>query len=352
MNIAIFQSDLRVGGIQKALINLLRCPELADYAVDLFLFDENIFFNEELPANVTVRFLKPYPYWNRFVFFGLQKYLFRPLPIDREKHYDVAIDFNGFWNECALGALQVRADRRVMWIHGDIAAQRKAYWRARVLWFFSRGKYRRFDRLVAVSQGAADSFTHLTKGKASGVGVIPNQIDTREIFEKRKEPVDFAPDPNKLNLISCGRLYVHKGYDLLIGYMAKVKEIRKDCALYILGDGPDRQKLTEQIRTLGLEDTVFLLGNKKNPFPYVDKADVFVLTSRSEGQGLVIWEAKALGLSVIISKNLEQYNCGVPGSEDVVRAICQARRQPKMDDPLEAYNADCMKRFLALLQDV
>ena len=71
----------------------------------------------------------------------------------------------------------------------------------------------------------------------------------------------------------------------------------------------------------------------------MDKMDGFVLTSRYEGQGMVIWEAKALGLPLYISKNLEPYNPGITGYEDMVKALSGARRpEHKTYDDLSAYN--------------
>ena len=87
-----------------------------------------------------------------------------------------------------------------------------------------------------------------------------------------------------------------------MGYLAQVKQSRTDFHFYLIGDGPGRAALEGQIRELGLEGFVTLLGNQTNPFCYMDKMDGFVLTSRYEGQGMVIWEAKALGLPLYISK--------------------------------------------------
>ncbi len=93
----------------------------------------------------------------------------------------------------------------------------------------------------------------------------------------------------------------------------------------MIGDGPDRAALEKQIAALDLSGHVTLLGNQPNPFPYMDKMDGFVLTSRYEGQGMVIWEAKALGLPLYISKNLEAYNPGITGCSDMVQALIHAQ---------------------------
>ena len=71
----------------------------------------------------------------------------------------------------------------------------------------------------------------------------------------------------------------------------------------------------------------------------MNKMDGFVLTSRYEGQGMVIWEAKALGLPLYISKNLELYNPGITGYDDMVGALLQAQKcTGKTYDDLAVYN--------------
>lgn len=346
--IAIFQSDFNVGGIQKALLNILNEIDYAKCAVDVYVFDTQCFF--ELPKHDNLRFIfcKPYPYYCRLVYFGLlRRFAPRPHP---DTDYDVAVDFNSYRNECAVGALSVAAKKRVMWIHNDIEIKQRNEPKYRVLWHFFKGKFRYFDEFCAVSPGIIDGFRRVTGIYDKKITAIPNHIDTAEIFEKAKEPADLRVDPANYNLCTMGRLCHQKGYDILLDYMAKVHERRPDIRLYMLGDGPDREKLTEQVKRLGLESTVTMLGNKQNPFPYVDLMDGFVLTSRYEGQGLVIWEAKTLGLELFITDNLEKYNPGISGYRDIVTALCNARRRPKVRDDLREYNEDIGRRLREVLE--
>ena len=108
--IAIFQSDLRVGGIQKALVNTLEELASPEYEVDLYLFDAGVredFFALPERDNLHVYRLKPYPFLSRLVYFSLLK-RFAPVAV-QDSDYDVAIDFSSYRAECAVGALSVRA---------------------------------------------------------------------------------------------------------------------------------------------------------------------------------------------------------------------------------------------------
>lgn len=345
--IAVFQSDLRVGGIQKALVNILNEIDYSQCAVDLYLFDRECFFDLPRHENLNVVFLRPWPYLNRFVYFDLLRRLARPVT---DKEYDVAVDFNSYRSECSVGAVRLKAKKRVMWIHNDVEIKRRNEWKYRVLWHFFRRKYRFFDEFAAVSPGIIDGFRRCTGIYDKKITAIPNHVDTEEIFRKVKAPVDFRTDPACYNLCTMGRICHQKGFDILMDYMARVAEQRTDMHLYLLGDGPDREKLERQIGALGLRDRVTLLGNQSNPFPYLDQMDGFVLTSRYEGQGIVIWEAKALGLELFITDNLEKYNPGIRGYTDLVEALLGARKREKTYDDLSDYNSAIGERLRKVLE--
>lgn len=340
--IAIFQSDLRVGGIQKALVNILSELDGAEYDIDLYLFDEGEdkdFFALPERENLHVIRLKAYPFLSRLVYFGLLR-RFAPVAV-RDRDYDVAIDFSSYRAECAVGAVTARAKKRIMWIHNDVEIKKRNELKYRVLWHFFKGKLKYYDAFCAVSPGIIEGFRRVSGIMDKPIVAIPNHIDTAEIFRKMDAPIDFTPAAEDYNLCTMGRLCHQKGFDILLEHFAEAVSRRGALHLYILGDGPDREKLTAQISRLGLESHVTLLGNQANPFPYLKKMDGFTLTSRYEGQGLVIWEAKAVGLPLFIAENLEKYNPGIPGIPlaELSGAFVAAERCNKTPDDLADYNA-------------
>ena len=349
--IAIFQSDLRVGGIQKALVNTLEELSSPEFDVDLYLFDagtQTDFFALPERENLHVFRLRPYPFLSRLVYFPLLM-RFAPVAV-QDTDYDVAIDFSSYRAECAVGAVSARAKKRLMWIHNDVEIKMRNEPKYRILWHFFKGKLRRYDAFCAVSPGIIEGFRRKSGITDRPIVSIPNHIDTAEIFRKMEEPVAFEVSPEEFNLCSMGRLCHQKGFDILLGLFAEAVEKRPELHLYILGDGPDREKLLAQIRRLKLEDRVTLLGNRENPFPYLKKMDAFTLTSRYEGQGLVIWEAKAVGLPLYIAKNLEPYNPGITGTEDLPAAFASAQRSSHVPDDLAAYNAAISRSLREVLE--
>jgi glycosyltransferase involved in cell wall biosynthesis len=268
-----------------------------------------------------------------------------------DKEYDLAIDFNSYQNACAALVDRLKAKKKVMWVHNDVAIKLGGEWKYRVLWHFFKGKFKIFDQFITVSDGLIDSFVEKSGVSREKISFICNYIDVDEIITGcTATPDDFFPDPNKVNLVAVGRLCYQKGYDILLDILSKVCQKRDDLAVYIIGDGEDREALLKQRAKLGLDDKVFFLGNKKNPFCYMNLCDGFVSTSRYEGQPLNIMEAKVLGLKLYIAKNLEKYTgCGIEGIEDMETALLQAEKSEEHQfDRLSDYNKKILDSIEAL----
>ena len=350
--IAIFSDNLRVGGIQKSLANLLKSNAFREWEVHVFLYDREMFFDLGDPGTrVKLHFLPPMPVWCKALPFGLI-YRFFSLPREiPDLEYDLAIDFDSYQNATALGALKVKAKKRVMWIHNDVAIKRREEKKYDLLFRIMKGKYQYFDEFAAVSPGIVDSFRKETGVFNAPVTVIPNLIDGAEIRKKSLEACSLSVSSDSFNLVSVGRLCHQKGYDLLLEDFACARKKRRDAVLYLVGDGPDRQRLEAQAASLKIADSVHFLGNLSNPFPVLRQMDAFCLTSRYEGQGMVLWEAKAVGLPLIFPKRLERYNPGLEGCEDVASAIVEAKKGEKCPSDLESYNRAIIDSLRSLVQD-
>jgi glycosyltransferase involved in cell wall biosynthesis len=102
-----------------------------------------------------------------------------------------------------------------------------------------------------------------------------------------------------VRLVSVGRLHPAKGTDALLYALKEVRKQSANLECYILGDGPERQRLIELAGDLGLNKSVFFTGYVENPYGWLQTADIFVSPSRWETFGIAIAEAMALGLSVV-----------------------------------------------------
>jgi glycosyltransferase involved in cell wall biosynthesis len=346
LKIALFQSDMAIGGIRRSLLALLDYLQDKSADIDLYLYRELSAAQLELPPNVTVHMQKRLPPLLRHLPFSL---LFRIIPgLSADKTYDLAIDYNGYWNECALGALTVPAKKRILWIHSDYKRRIRHNRRFRLLWLLTHAKIIHYDRFVAVSTVAAESFAALSGTDPDLIDAIPNRIKTDQILTASREPVDFQVDPAKYNLSSMGSLIYSKGFDLLVSHMQRIVRERPGIHLYIIGEGPYRKRLERQIRDLALTDWITLLGQKSNPFPFLAQMDGFVLTSRYEGQCLAILEALSLGLTIFIPRHLEANIKEVHGQDDIEQAIIRAMKTRQIHS-LDAYNQSVEKKIDRML---
>ena len=84
-------------------------------------------------------------------------------------------------------------------------------------------------------------------------------------------------------MVAVSRLVKGKGREDLIEIYSKLKEKGVKEKLYILGDGNQKQELQNKIENLNLQNDVFLLGQKKNPYPWMKNAKIFLHTSYGEG---------------------------------------------------------------------
>ena len=180
--IAIFQYDLSMGGIQKSLINLLSNFDKRNYEIDLYLFDNNNFFDKNIDVNII--YLKKYPYFCRFIPFNLLKTITKK---QVNKEYDIVIDFNSYSMECAVNAVKTKAKKKIIWCHNDLEKKYENDLKYRILWFFFKKKYNYFDEVVAVSEGAKESVINRLNIEKNKVKVI---FDKR-LLERNSRSMQF-----------------------------------------------------------------------------------------------------------------------------------------------------------------
>lgn len=154
--------------------------------------------------------------------------------------------------------------------------------------------------ITAVSEGVSDELRILLPKQRKKIKTIYNPVITSDYIDLMNEPLDhpWLSEKTVPCIISAGRLEKVKDYSTLISAFSEVIKKRK-VRLIILGDGSERNRLWQQVSELGLEKSVDLLGFVKNPLAYFKKADLFVLSSRSEGLPGVLIQAMACDLPIV-----------------------------------------------------
>ena len=167
--------------------------------------------------------------------------------------------------------------------------------------------YRQADAVVAVSAGVADDLAATTGLPRSLIAVIHNPVVPADVDRLAAEPVEhpWLQPGHPPVVLGLGRLVPQKGFDVLLRAFAEVRR-QRPARLIIVGEGPDahatrraRAELDALAAELGITDAFALPGYATNPFAWMARADVFVLSSTHEGFGNVLPEAMACGCPVV-----------------------------------------------------
>jgi glycosyltransferase involved in cell wall biosynthesis len=161
--------------------------------------------------------------------------------------------------------------------------------------------YNKADLVVTVSRAIADDLVSTYGVRRHKVQVIYNPCDVKNIAVRSREPIKFHYETifESEVIITVGRLVVQKGLWHLIRAFRKVRDSLSKVNLVIIGEGVNGVYLKSLTQALELESSVYFLGFKNNPFKYMARATVFVLSSLVEGLPCVLLEAMACQLPVI-----------------------------------------------------
>ena len=228
-----------------------------------------------------------------------------------DKEYDVAISFlEG--DRCKFISRHVKAKRKIAWIHVNYAD-------AKFDPEYDRESHSLMDKIVLVSEDCKRDFDEAFPELADRSVIIENILSAEYVRARAEEKIDFSFDKSVINLITACRIsFKSKGLDRAVNAMAKLKSEGKliNLCWYILGDGGDSIALESMICEAGLQDSIKLLGMKKNPYPYMKGMSMFFLPSRWEGKPMVVTEAFMMGLPALVteySSAREQVRDGIDG---------------------------------------
>lgn len=157
--------------------------------------------------------------------------------------------------------------------------------------------YNKADAIITVSKKIKEDLNHNFGITEKLLHVVYNPYAIETILEKSKEPVKDLTFDGIKTIITVGTFYHVKNQELLVRAFAALN--RPDTQLVIVGDGELRKHLETLAEELGVENRVKITGFVSNPFKYVSKSDVFVLSSNNEGLPNVIIEALATGCAVV-----------------------------------------------------
>jgi glycosyltransferase involved in cell wall biosynthesis len=293
--VALFIPSLHGGGAERVMVSLAN--GLAAYGLDVDLVlarKAGVYLADVSPG---VRIIDLNAPRTLQTLWPLVRYLRRERPV-------TLVSAMNYVNVIASWACRIAGSptRLVLTEHANLSqllsdASRSMAW---CLPRLMRPAYARADAIIAVSDGVAQDLAKTLGCTPQRIHTRHNPIDTVALTAKCLEPLDhpwFTPDAPPV-IIAAGRLSTEKDFPTLIRAFALLRA-QRPARLVILGEGNQRHVLQARIDELDCKDDILLPGFQANPYAWMSRAGVFVLSSRWEGFGNVLVEAMACGAPVV-----------------------------------------------------
>jgi glycosyltransferase involved in cell wall biosynthesis len=210
-------------------------------------------------------------------------------------YYDVAIGYGqGLASYYVIDKVK-NAKRKILWLNTDLE---KAKYDVEYL----RRFYESADAIFADSENGVKNLVRLYPNCKKRVRCFYNMVDIESIKMAAKQEVELPFMVTHPILLTVGRIVEAKAMHFVADAAAELKARGYTFTWLIIGDGGERDKLVTRIKENNVEDSVILLGVKRNPYPWFDMCDIYVQTSIYEGSCMTITEAQVLG-KVVVSTN-------------------------------------------------
>jgi len=334
-HIALFMPSLGSGGVERVMCNLARTFLARGYRVDLLVCRAAGPFRDQVPAELRVVALraasvwwarllilaadpKELKTWLRSLLFPFQGFgefrcfadLLRYLRRERPSVLLAAMkkpNFMAVWARHLLGVPTrvVISEHNTFSVSQSFRAKKKWKRRQRYLPAMVEQVYSGADAIIAVSDGVAADLAQCTGILRERIRTIYNPIVTPDLLSQARAPLDhpWFQSGTPPVILGVGRLHEQKDFPTLLRAFARVRA-QQAARLVILGEADakhtrSRAELMALAAQLGIADDVALPGFVANPFAYLARAAVFVLSSTWEGLPSALIEALACGCPVV-----------------------------------------------------
>lgn len=289
-HIAMYLPSLGGGGAERVMVMLANGFAARGHRVDLVLPNAQGPYRDKVSDGVKIVDLQ-----KKRVFASisaLAAYLRRERP-------NAVISAMAHANIASLIALQISRSRATSIVaeHTSSAfSGAKSY----MIHLMRKFLYKRANKIVCVSKGIQEQIAPLVGAKPEQICTIYNPLDVEYIRRRSQEPVgsELIGEQNASLIVAAGRLTKAKDYPTLLKAFA-IARSRKEMRLLILGDGEERERLERMAQELGIGQDVIFAGFQENPFAWMARCDLYVMSSAWEGLPGALLEAMACGTKII-----------------------------------------------------
>lgn len=317
MRIFILLPGLQIGGMERAAVTLANSLSKRGHIVTVVTYgngDDPLASDFNKEVHYINKGLKPHPImkripWVRYRWYDDGMWETRTSPERLYKYYvgtekyDVEI---AFFRGLPIKTLSAKRKyryppRRLAWVHNDFT--KAVGWNYNFKRFESvKDAYASYDKVVCVSNQAKDGFIK-TIGDTGNLTTIYNLLPVQEIISKGKESPAVNVPLHKFNIVLVARLNDDaKGQRRLIDAVAALQKEGIDIGVTLVGGGIEEGLILKHIVAKEAENFIHMVGNQKNPYPYIRQADLLVCASYYEGYNLTVAEALILGTPVLSTR--------------------------------------------------
>ena len=291
----IFFSKLSIGGMERALVDLIKKSNLRNnYDVTLYVgYVIEKSFQNDLEKLIKVKVIWPYK-WN--IIGKIYSYI--KMSIDKLKlknKYDLSICYSHH-HKILSDLTHIASNNTICFIHGDLSKSRS---KEELIKLDNNLRFKEFNKIICVSNNAKKSFLKAYPDFKGKIYAINNYIDGENIINKSKEMVDDYSFDHKTFINISRHEERSKQVSLIILATKKLIDEGYKFKVLLIGDGESHSLYENLVKDNNLENVITLLGNRINPYKYLVKSSALVFTSKFEGYGLVLDEARVLNVPII-----------------------------------------------------
>lgn len=292
-------TSLYGGGAERVVLNIIKTLGKERFLTELVTMESvNHYKGEAVAADSCISFNKKGPFDYFRLALKLRSHVARTKP-------DIVISFLDYANIISLMAVMIFGrGKKFKWITAVRNNPFKIHRYSKLgklQQLLLRAAYRKSDHVNTNSVQVAEQLTQQWGIPSGCVSTIQNPVALAKIRRASEERIrhPFFDNPELQVLISVGRLTAQKRFDRLIRVFHGVHRVKPHTRLIIVGQGELQNDLENMISDLSLNQSVSLVGFQQNPYAWIRRAHLFVLSSDYEGLPNVVLEAMACGVPVV-----------------------------------------------------
>ncbi len=322
-HILFLSGGLKIGGVERVLIEYLNNIDREKYEITLFLmsdFGPDAVLEPELNKDIQIKYIKNYEIIKQkkelrrnkknilkkirySSFLKIEKRISKKRFVTYLKKIskpDLVIDFDRSFIKYKKYFKNIPS---IIWIHASFSEMGKAE-------YINVKNYEKtlmeYDKVIMVCDEMRGEMSELYPSLIRKMDVIYNPFNFERIKAKSIENEDLTVEEKELlkknYFLSASRIdEKQKDFTTLVKAFKLMKTNGINEKLYIIGSGPDEMKVKELVKELELEKEILFLGAKKNPYIWMKNAKLYIHSSKFEGFGLILVEAMILDSLVVSS---------------------------------------------------